>query len=253
MPTLSVIPVRGTSLVEQGSDLLALIRDWLRQAGLALIPHDVVVIAQKIVSKAEGRARRLDGIEPSARARDLAAQCGKDPRFVQLVLDESVEVVAVGEQLLIVEHRTGHVMANAGIDRSNVDQGPGETVLLLPADSNATAMRVAGALSVDAGGPVGVIISDSFGRPFRLGTIGVALGTAGIEPLIDLRGCPDLFGNLLKTSEIAAADSIAAAAVLAMGESNEASPLALVRGWTASTKPGGCESLARPREKDVFR
>lgn len=238
-------------MVQPGDDLAALLAAALNRAGLSLQAGDVVVLAQKIVSKAEGRLVRLETVTPSPRALELAGQVDKDPRLVQLILDESGEVLRARPGLLVVEHRLGFVSANAGIDHSNVGAPDDDTVLLLPQDPDASAGRLRGQLA--AGGELGVLIIDSHGRAWREGTVGVAIGLAGLPGLVDLRGRPDLFGRELRASLLAAADELAAAASLAMGQAAEGCPAVHVRGFPYPLREGSLAELIRPRERDEFR
>ncbi len=241
----------GMPLVQPGDDLAALIRAALARAGLALEDGDVLVVAQKIVSKAEGRLVRLDTVAPSAAARRLAERTGKDPRLVEVVLGESREVLRVRDNLIITRHRLGLVMANAGVDRSNVE-GEDEVVLLLPQDPDASCARLGAALAGE--GHVGVIINDSVGRAWRRGQIGTAIGCWGLEALQDLRGRPDLFARPLQVSEAALADQLASLAALLQGQANEGLPVVLVRGGFAERAAGGrAADLIRPVEQDLFR
>jgi coenzyme F420-0:L-glutamate ligase/coenzyme F420-1:gamma-L-glutamate ligase len=250
-PELTVHGLPIAAEVQAGDDLGALIRAALCGAGLDLQPFDVVVVAQKVVSKAEGRRASLAGFEPSARAIELARASGKDPRVVEAVLSESQEVLRVAPNVLIVRHRLGLVMAQAGVDRSNV---PGdESVLLLPLAPDDSAARLRASLLPDGETRVGVLISDSFGRPWRLGTTNVAIGCAGLPALWDRRGEKDRDGRTLEVTQVAYADAIAGAAGLVMGEGSESVPCALVRGlrWTAEPRPAS--DLLRPRGEDLFR
>ena len=252
--TLTVSAVPGVPLVEPGDDLSAALVAALDRAGLVLRSGDVVVVAQKVVSKAQGRYAWLDEYTPSARARALAEATGKDPRLVEIILSESNEVVAHAPGLLIAEHRSGHVMANAGVDRSNIRHPPGrERVLLLPEDADAACEELKRAFDRHFGGHVAVLVSDSVGRPWRNGTVGLALGCAGLPALEDLRGRPDLYGRPLEVSLAGLADALAAAAALAMGEGDEALPLAVLRGarWQGSSAPA--RALLRPKAQDLFR
>jgi len=247
MRPVSIIPVTGLPEVCEGDDLAALILG----AGVGIAAGDVIVIAQKVVSKAEGRRFALAEITPSAEAQRLAGECGKDPRLVELVLQESSEIVRSAPGVLIARHRLGYVVANAAIDQSNV---PGsDHALLLPVDPDASAQALAERFSAAAGGPVGVIINDSFGRPFREGTCGVAIGCAGLESLVDLRGGLDREGRVLKASVVAHADEIAAAASLVMGQAAEGVPVAVVRGVSLGGSPKPASALVRGREFDLFR
>ena len=250
---VTLIPLAGIKFVEPGDDLDAIAADALTANGLAPESGDVLVVAQKIVSKAEGRYVDLAIVEPSERAVLLAAEVDKDARFVEVVLSEARRVVRHRPGLLIVEHRLGHVMANAGIDHSNLPAAGGERVLLLPEDPDGSARSLREHLARVFGTEIGVIISDSFGRPWRKGTIGVALGAAGLPALIDMRGRPDLFGRELLVTETGFADEVAAAAGLLMGQADEAVPMVLVRGlaWSAPEVPAA--ALIRPAEHDLFR
>ena len=240
--------------VAPGADLAALTVTALARAGLSLQPGDVLVFAQKIVSKAEGRFRRLAETVPNAQALELAARCGKDARLVELVLQESSEVVRVAPNVLITRHRRGYVMANAGIDRSNTGASDdGGTVLLLPENPDASARRLRTALEARCGVAPGVIVSDSFGRPWRLGTVNVALGVAGIPALIDLRGARDRDDRALQVTQVAVADAIAAGAGLAMGEATEGTPIVHVRGIQAAAPCNDGQSLIRATDEDLFR
>jgi coenzyme F420-0:L-glutamate ligase/coenzyme F420-1:gamma-L-glutamate ligase len=226
----------------------------LVDAEIAPEPGDVLVIAQKIVSKAEDRFVDVSLVTPSDEAKALAEQTGKDAQFCQVVLSESKRIVRHRENLIIAEHQRGWVMANAGIDHSNVAPGDGhERVLLLPLDPDASARAIRDELMASYRVPIAVIISDSFGRPFRRGTVGIALGAAGLPSVIDWRGHPDLFGRALEVTETGFADEIAAAASLVMGQADEALPMVLVRGlrWTAPEADGA--ALVRPPEHDLFR
>ncbi len=252
--TLTVTSLPGLPRIRPGDDLVALIIAAIDRTGLTPAAQDIIVLAQKIVSKAEGRLARLDAVAPSPRAHELATVTGKDPRQIELVLAESAEVLRANKNVIVVAHRLGLVMANAGIDRSNVEQtGDAETVLLLPLDPDASARWMKVALDAHYRVPLGVVITDSIGRAWRLGTVGHAIGAAGVPAIIDQRGQPDMNGRALEVTETAFADSVASAAVLIMGEAAEATPAALVRGltWTAPEKPAA--ALIRPAAEDMFR
>jgi coenzyme F420-0:L-glutamate ligase/coenzyme F420-1:gamma-L-glutamate ligase len=251
---LELIALPGVPLVQDGDDLVRLIVEGYARAEVSPRPHDVLVVAQKIVSKAEGRSVALSSVTPSPRAIALGEEVGKDPRIVELILSESVRVVRSRPGLLIVEHRLGFVMANAGLDQSNVAPVTGEArALLLPIDPDGSAARLREGLAVRFGTVPAVIVSDSFGRAWRRGTAGVAIGVAGLPALLDLRGKPDLFGRTLEVSIIGFADEIAAAASLLMGQADEAQPAVIVRGlsWTAPATRGA--DLLRPESEDLFR
>lgn len=251
--TVTLLPVQGMPLVAKGDDLVAHMVRGFKANDIQLQDADVVVVAQKIVSKAEGRQIWLESVQPGDEARKLAEQTEKDPRLVELILQESVEVVRSKPGVLITRHRLGHVGANAGIDQSNIDQSRGDSVLLLPIDPDASANRIWRSLCSITNKRVGVVVSDSANRPWRLGTIGIAIGAANIRVLDDRRGSQDLFGNDLKVTLINLADSIATAASLVMGETTEEVPVAVVRGLTS---PLGSENASmgnRPLEEDLFR
>ena len=256
---LSVTGLRGIPLVAAGDDLATLLVTALAATGVDPTDGDVLVVTQKIVSKAEGRQIPLAGVEPSARAVGLAAETGKDPRLVQLILDQSTEVVRKAPGVLITRNRLGLVCANAGIDQSNLDHGASATALLLPEAPDATAARLRRAIAARVGARIGVVISDSSNRPWRLGTVGIAIGAAGLTVLDDRRGSRDLYGRELQATLINRADAIAAAAVLVMGESTERIPAALVRGLpapaggAAQSEPHSAAMIPRPLATDLFR
>ncbi|GLK73913.1 coenzyme F420-0:L-glutamate ligase [Ancylobacter dichloromethanicus] len=250
---LELVALPDFPLVAQGDDLAHLILEGVARAGLELRDGDVVVLAQKIVSKAEGRLVDLAGVEPSPEARALAAQVLKDPRLVELVLRESRRVVRARPHVLIVEHRLGLIMANAGIDQSNVDAGGREVALLLPQDPDASAHGLHARLRETCGAAVGVVINDSFGRPWRRGTTGIAIGAAGLPALVDRRGEPDLFGRPLQVTMIGFADEIAASASLLMGPADEGRPVVVVRGLQWNAPMGPAADLIRPEAEDLFR
>lgn len=232
--------------LEEGDDLGALLVDAATRAG-GLEPHDVLVVAQKVVSKVEGRIVHLDGIEPSERARELAGDT--DPRRLEVILREAREVVKARPPLVIAETRHGFVCASAGVDASNA-KGP-DTLVLLPVDPDASAAALRDAVHDRTGVEVGVIVSDSFGRAWRRGTTDVALGVSGIEALVDLAGQRDSLGYELHATEIAVADEIASAAQLVMGKT-DGIPAAIVRGLHAAGDGRGSD-LVMPRERDLFR
>ncbi|MFL9823732.1 coenzyme F420-0:L-glutamate ligase [Rhodoplanes sp. SY1] len=250
---LALIALPGLPLVRPGDDLADLLGRGLAAVG-GVARGDVLVLAQKIVSKAEGRYVDLATVTASAEACRLATETDKDPRLVEVILSESRRVVRHSKHVLIVEHRCGFVMANAGIDRSNVDPVEGsDPVLLLPQDADASAARLSAALSARFGVPLAVVISDSFGRPWRQGTVGVALGAAGLPALRDLRGAPDLYGRLLRVTETGFADEIAAAASLLMGQGAEGQPAVLVRGLVYEGASRPAADLIRGPGEDLFR
>jgi coenzyme F420-0:L-glutamate ligase / coenzyme F420-1:gamma-L-glutamate ligase len=251
---VTIIGLHGVPMVQPGDNLGVIAIAALVEADIAPEVGDVLVVAQKIVSKAEGRLVDVATVTPSHEAIALAAETEKDPRFIEVVLSESRRIVRHRANLIIAEHRLGYVMANAGIDHSNVGPGDGaERVLLLPVDPDGSANALREQLIAAYGVPIGVIVSDSFGRPWRRGTVGIALGAAGLPAVIDWRGHPDLFGRALEVTETGFADEIAAAASLVMGQADEGVPIALVRGlkWLAPDAPAA--DLVRPPEHDLFR
>lgn len=253
-PPLQIFPLSGFPEVETGADIAALLIAALTAADLTLQDGDVVAVAQKIVSKAEGRQVNLEAITPGEEAVALAARTGKDPRLVELILRESEEVSRVGHGVIVVRHRLGFTSANAGIDRSNVPQSEaGTTVLLLPRDPDGSAAQLREALLARTGARTGVLIIDSHGRPFRLGTVGVAIGVAGMPALWDRRGDPDRHGYALQHTEVGVADEIAAAASMMMGQADEGVPAVLIRGLTLPAAPGTARDLIRPKEMDLYR
>lgn len=255
-PSVSFTAFSGVPEVRPGDDLPALIATALDATGLAPEPYDVFVVAQKIVSKAEGRFVDLAAVTPSARARELAAATDKDPRVVEVVLAESEEVLRHKPGVIVVAHRLGYVMANAGIDRSNLGpdgEGEGERVLLLPADPDASAETLRQALEARYEMSLGVIVSDSFGRAWRNGVVDVALGVAGLSALVDVRGRKDRDGRTLNVTETGFADAVAAGAALAMGEADEGTPVVVVRGLRWSAPHTTAQALIRPKAEDMFR
>jgi coenzyme F420-0:L-glutamate ligase/coenzyme F420-1:gamma-L-glutamate ligase len=251
---LELLALGTLPLVRAGDALAPLILAALQREGLTLQPGDVLVVAQKIVSKAEGRRVALAGITPSRRARALAQRTGKDPRLIELILRESREVLRVGREVLIVEHRSGFVLANAGIDQSNVNEGGDDAeALLLPEDADASAARLRTELAALTGVDAAVLVIDSIGRAWRRGTTGQTLGAAGLPVVVDARGRRDLFGRALRATDIAVADELAAAASLLMGQADESRPVVLARGLAAGDTGQTARVLQRDRREDLFR
>lgn len=250
---IEILPLAGIGEVLPGCDLPGLLADALDASGAVLRPGDVLVVTQKIVSKAEGRFVDLDTVEPEDQARGLAVITRKDPRLVELVLRESTAVVRAVPNVLITRHRAGHVMANAGIDRSNLGTGNEERALLLPLDADISASRIRSALSSRFAEVPAVLISDSFGRPWRHGVVNFAIGASGLPSLIDRRGELDRDGRKLEVTQVALGDMIATAAGLAMGEGAEGVPAVLARGvqWCGPDSPA--TALVRPLEEDLFQ
>jgi len=240
--------------VARGDDLALMTVAALARGELQLQTGDALVFAQKVVSKAEGRRIDLQTVTPSTRALELAQTVQKDPRLVELVLRESRRIVRAAKDVLIVEHRLGLIMANAGIDQSNVaDPASGEFALLLPEDPDASAARLRERLHALTGCEPGVVISDSFGRPWRVGTVGVAIGCAGFPATVDLRGQTDMFGRPLRVTVVGHADEVASAASIVMGQASEARPVVLVRGLVSGAPVQPAAALVRPQEQDLFR
>jgi coenzyme F420-0:L-glutamate ligase / coenzyme F420-1:gamma-L-glutamate ligase len=254
VPSVTLYPLVGMPLVEVGDDLAQILGDGLIENAATPQDSDILVVAQKIVSKAEGRYVTLRDVRPTDRAMELAEKSGKDPRLVEVILGESDEVLRCGEGHIIVAHKLGYVVANAAVDQSNIShEHEGDRVLLLPQDPDASAQLLNSALSRRFGVRLGVIINDSFGRAWRNGVIGTAVGASGVPSLVDLVGRKDLWQRPLLTTEHAFADEIAAAASLLMGQADEAIPAVLVRGlkWTAPERPAA--ALVRPKHRDLFR
>jgi coenzyme F420-0:L-glutamate ligase/coenzyme F420-1:gamma-L-glutamate ligase len=254
---LELVAVPGVPLVESGDDLGLVIDDALRLAELVLRDGDVVVVASKAVSRAEGRFVDLQGVRPSPRAEGVAAEIGKDPRMVELILRESLQVSRSAPGVLIVRHRLGFVSANAGIDCSNAvpegaPEGTGPWALLLPEAPDASAEKIRATLEKSWTADIGVVISDSFGRPFRLGTVGAAVGVAGIPALWDRRGEPDLFGRILESTITALADQVAAAADLVAGQAAERRAVVLVRGLSFPVGTHSASELLRDPKQDLY-
>ncbi|MDX1993495.1 MAG: coenzyme F420-0:L-glutamate ligase [bacterium] len=256
-PSLTLTALPGIPLVQPGDDLAQIVLDGLQRAGLHLEDGDVLVITSKIVSKAEGRVVELETVTPTERAVHLAQQTRKDPRIVELVLQESKAISRSAPGVLVVQHHLGFVSANAGIDQSNIENGD-TRVLLLPQDPDKSARLLQQRLIEATGTQIGIVISDSHGRPFRIGNVGVAIGVAGVPALVDLRGHKDLFGRELKISIQGYADMVASAANLLTGEADEGRPIVHVRGLQATYRTDNAEEtnaaqLVRPPEQDLYR
>jgi coenzyme F420-0:L-glutamate ligase / coenzyme F420-1:gamma-L-glutamate ligase len=251
-PTLTLTALAGLPLVKPGDDLVALLQMALQRANIVVRDGDILVIAQKIVSKAEGRIINLNDVVPSPRASALAKKADKDPRLVEIILSESSEVIRYRKGVLIVAHRLGFVMANAGIDRSNSGEED-ELVILLPLDPDGSAAALKAKIDNDCRVNVGVIINDSFGRAWRNGIVGVAIGAAGVSSLRNMVGTPDLFGRKMQVTEVAVADEIAAAASMLMGQAAEGLPAVHIRGFVCNAPPLPAAALLRRKELDLFR
>jgi len=251
---LNIIPINGIPAVHAGDNVAELIINNARRHKFSIFSFDIIIITQKIISKSESRLVDLRTVTPSLRALELSDLTGKDPRLVQLILNESREVLRARHGLIIVKHRLGFVCANAGIDRSNTVPGEeGENyVLLLPEDPDQSARIIQNEIQALTGLQVGILIIDSHGRAWRNGTVGTAIGIAGIPGVVDLRGRKDLCGYTLKATQVAAADELAAAASLVMGQANEGVPCVIARGFPYTLRESNLQELIRPEEEDLF-
>ncbi len=254
--SLILRPLKGVPLIHPGDSLDDIILSSLKRTRIKLAKNDILVLTQKIVSKAEDRLVNLSEIVPSAQAIKIAQESEKDARLVELILRESKTILRVRPGLIIVEHKCGFICANAGIDHSNVcgDWGnPQDWVSLLPEDSDRSAKKLQDQLEKKCGLKVGILIIDSHGRAWRMGTIGTAIGVAGVPGLVDLRGKPDLFGYQLRVTQVGVADELASAASLIMGQAAEGSPIIHVRGFPYPLRESSINELLRPKEYDLFR
>jgi len=253
---LTLTPLKGIPLIKPGDDLLAIILVSLQESDITLQDGDILVLAQKIVSKAEGRMVNLTTVNPSQRALELATQTEKDPRLLEMILQESNDVLRTRPGLIVVEHRLGFISANAGIDHSNVKGDWGEHddwVLLLPENPDESASALRCQLENETGKPLGILIIDSHGRAWRMGTVGVCIGLSGLPGVADLRGQLDLFNYEMRYTEVCVADELAAAASLMMGQVSEGTPIVHVRGFPYPLREASLEEVLRPKEKDLFR
>jgi coenzyme F420-0:L-glutamate ligase/coenzyme F420-1:gamma-L-glutamate ligase len=256
MKQINIFPIPDFPIIKPGNDLAAIIIDSLKDSSFSIEDRDILVIAQKIVSKAEGRIVALKEVTPSDKALLLSEKTKKDPKLVELILKDSNEILAAREDgLLVVEQKSGFICANAGIDRSNVgpQNSSGQWVTLLPADPDSSAASIRDRIYELTNKRIAIIINDTHGRPFREGAIGVAIGVAGIEPIEDKRGCQDLFGYRLHTTSIAIVDEIASAASMVMGQAAEGTPVVLIRGMSYQAVDSSAKKLIRPKGKDFFR
>ncbi len=251
MNTIQILPLTGIPLIQPGDDLAQILGEAIQRAG-GLQERDVLVVAQKIVSKAENRYVDLATVTPSPHAKAVALQCDKDPRLIEVILSESTVVMRVRPGLIITRHRLGFVSANAGVDRSNVAPDGIDRVLMLPADPDRSARQIRSALCERFEVQIGVIIADSHGRPHRMGTVGVAIGLAGLPGVEDWRGRKDLFGYTLQHTEVGVADQLASAATMMLGQAAESIPAVIVRGATFETRDGSAQEINRPRDMDLF-
>ena len=254
--TLIIEPIRGIPNIGPGDALGEILSTRAAESGWSLEDGDILVLAQKIVSKAEGRQVNLCEVIPSQQALDYARQADKDPRFIELVLQESQSVLRVRPGTIIVEHKLGFICANAGIDHSNVNGAWGNSedwVLLLPEDPDRSARNIQAEILEITGKKIGVMIIDSHGRAWRSGTVGVSIGLAGVPGLVDMRGMTDMFGYQLRVTIIAAADELAGGASLVMGQANEKIPAVIVRGFPYPLRESSLSEVIRPKELDLFR
>jgi coenzyme F420-0:L-glutamate ligase/coenzyme F420-1:gamma-L-glutamate ligase len=256
MRTLTLTAIPNFPLIETGDELSEIIIEGSRKCGIRIKDDDIYVLAQKIVSKAEGRLVQLPTVSPSKEAIEIAKIADKDPRFVELILRESIEVLRVRKNTIIVQHKRGFICANAGIDHSNVNGKTGEPedwVLLLPENPDESANRIREEIFQKTKRRVGILIIDSHGRAWRNGIVGTSIGFAGIPGLVDLRGKPDLFGYHLRITQVAAADELAAGASLLMGQADERTPVIHVRGFPYPLRESKFSELVRDKKMDLFR
>ena len=256
--SLTLTPLQSIPLIRHGDNLADVLLNALQHTDITMQSGDILVLAQKIVSKAEGRTVNLATITPSNKALELAPQTGKDPRVIELILQESNEILRTRPGAIIVEHRLGFVCANAGIDHSNAkgenaDVKAEDWVLLLPENPDKSAEEIRKRIESTTGTHIGVLIIDSHGRAWREGTVGLTIGVSGLPTLVDLRGQPDLFGFKLQITQVGAADELAAAASLMMGQAAEGTPAVHVRGFPYPLQEGKLNELLRPKEQDLFR
>jgi coenzyme F420-0:L-glutamate ligase/coenzyme F420-1:gamma-L-glutamate ligase len=255
-PVLILTPLEGIPLIQKGQNLTEIILDSLIKNAIDLIDGDILVIAQKIVSKAEGRLFRLKDITPTQKALHLAEETGKDPRLVELIMQESKAILRSREGLIIAEHKLGFVCANAGIDRSNIrgdESDQGKHVLLLPENPDRSAERLRLDVEKHMGVDIGILIIDSHGRAWRNGVVGVSIGLSGVPGIVDMRGKEDIFGYKLRVTQIAAADELAAGASLVMGQADETIPVVHVRGFPYELREGSFSEIPRKKKNDLFR
>lgn len=246
---IEAIGLRGIPDIRPGDNLAEIILDAIERNNLKLEDGDIIAITEKVVSKSEGRLLRLDEIKPSDRAVELSKKTGKDPRIVEAILGESRDILGVGENFIVVETNHGFICANAGVDQSNVEEG---MLKLLPTDPDRSAEEIRRRLEKETGKKLGVIIVDSWGRPFRYGSVGFAVGASGVRMLWDRRGEKDLYGRRLEVTRVAVGDCLASLASLVFGEAGEGVPCAVIRGFNLEGK-GKARDLLREKEKDIFR
>ena len=252
MDAIKIIAVENLPLIKKGDELAKLICNNAKKQGTPIEEKDIIVITHVVVSKAEGNIVNLDEITPSEKAKEIAQQTGKEPALVEVILRETKEIIRIGQNSIITETKSGVICANAGVDRSNVSGD--RNVVPLPKDPNASAQNIRQEIKRLTGANVAVIVSDTHGRPLRMGEINVAVGVAGIKPIRDRRGEKDLFGYVLRIKQTAIADELSSAAELVIGQANEGIPAAIIRGYNyQTTEDASATSLTRPKEKDLFR
>jgi len=252
MKPVQIYAVEGLPLIESGDNIGKLVFEAAKKQGTPIQANDVIVVTHVVVSKSEGNIVNLDEVKPSERAKDVALQTNKDPALVQVILDETKEIVRIGQNSIITETTSGIICANAGVDRSNVSGD--RNVVPLPKNPNASAQHIRSEIKRLTGADVAVIVSDTHGRPFRNGEINIAVGVAGFVPIRDRRGEKDLFGYVLRIKQTAIADELASAAELVIGQANEGIPAAIIRGYSyKATENAATTSLTRAKEKDLFR
>ena len=252
MNVVQVIPVEGLPLIQKGDNLGSLIVEAAKKQGNPIQPHDVVVVTHVVVSKSEGNVINLDEVKPSQKAIEIAKQTNKDPALVEVILNETKDIVRIGQNSIITETYSGTISANSGVDRSNVSGD--RNVVPLPKNPNASAEGIREEIKRLSGADVAVIVSDTHGRPFRMGEINIAVGVAGFKPIRDRRGEKDLFGYVLKMKQTAIADELSSAAELVIGQANEGIPAAIVRGYNYQSDENPTKTqLIRPKERDLFR
>ena len=252
MKPVQIYAVEGLPLIKSGDNIGKLVFEAAKKQGNPIQANDVIVVTHVVVSKSEGNIVNLDEVKPSERAKDVAMQTNKDPALVQVILDETKEIVRIGQNSIITETTSGIICANAGVDRSNVSGD--RNVVPLPKNPNASAQHIRSEIKRLTGADVAVIVSDTHGRPFRNGEINIAVGVAGFVPIRDRRGEKDLFGYVLRIKQTAIADELASAAELVIGQANEGIPAAIIRGYSyKATENSATTSLTRAKEKDLFR
>ncbi|MHC1635936.1 MAG: coenzyme F420-0:L-glutamate ligase [Candidatus Methanospirareceae archaeon] len=249
---MEIIPVRGIPEIKEGDDLVKIFFEGLKATGVTLEDDDIIVFASKIVAKSEGRVVELSSVVPSEEAKKIARELGKDARVVQLILEETREIVKIRRGIIITETKSGHICANAGVDESNVEEGK---AILLPKDAQRSAVKLREGIERESGKRVSVLVADSCGRPFRAGVVGTCIGVSGMRPLLDRRGEEDRFGKILRITKVAVADEICAAANLIMGEAKEGIPIVIVRGLRLRSKgeEGDIKEIFFSKEEDIFR